>query len=103
MTHRSTRVDLKLAKNVALRVSGDSVFDGAQVEIDNAELMLFPDVDLVDSSPPSLDVKSSNGTLMPGMISFLDDQVMAVIHLCSWSVPVNLDGDRFQSWFRLNR
>ena len=42
------RVDLKLTKNIALRVSGDSVFDGAQVEIDNAELMLFPDVDLVD-------------------------------------------------------
>ena len=90
------RVDLKLAKNIALRVSGDSVFDGAQVEIDNAELMLFPDVDLVDSSPPSLDVKSSNSTLMPGMISFLDDPSNGSNTTFAASpgpILINLDGD----------
>ena len=90
------QVDLKLAKNIALRVSGDSVFDGAQVEIDNAELMLFPDVDLVDSSPPSLSIKSSNSSLMPGMISFLDDPSNGSNTTFTASpgpILINLDGD----------
>ena len=38
-TDGDARVDLKLLKNISFRVSGDSVFDGAQIEVDNAELL----------------------------------------------------------------
>ena len=47
-------------------------FDDAQIEIDNAELMLFPDVQL-GTAPYSLVIKSSDEVLMPGTISFSDD------------------------------
>ena len=65
------RVDLKLTKNIALRVSGDSVFDGAQIEIDNAELMLFPDVG--SSFNTAFSGRKSSNSAYARMISFLDD------------------------------
>ena len=74
-------VDLKLTDNIIFRLSGDSVFSGldagsspvaSTIEINDAELQIFPDVSL-GSLPHSQVIKSSAGSLNPGTMTFLSD------------------------------
>ena len=65
-------MNLSLSDNVVFRLSGDSNLSGASVTIDNAELQLFPDLDL-GASPHTQVIKDSNYELNPGKITFLND------------------------------